>query len=141
MARAKSKVRKNGLPRTSASKRPARSGAKRAAPRAKGGVFIERDRIGRFESDPPGFSRSTSSALLVPRPRNPVPPGKLRKGLADAKRELDHSLQEVVETLTGSYGIKEIKLTMSFSAEGKFLGFGAGGAFAMEITVCPKDDE
>jgi hypothetical protein len=69
-----------------------------------------------------------------------VAPSRLRKGLAAAKLELDAAIDGLVSTLTGRYEIKEIKLVASFNAEGKFLGFGVGGAASMEITICPCRD-
>lgn len=90
---------------------------------------------------PPGFTQSPTSRLLTPAlAREPVKPTKLRQGIAEAKRQLDETLDEIVRTMTGDYKIKEIKLVASFSADGKFMGFGVGGAASMEITICPSDD-
>jgi hypothetical protein len=70
----------------------------------------------------------------------PVEPNKLRRGLHEARRQLDDTLDELLRTLTGEYEISEIKLIASFSADGKFLGFGVGGAASMEITIRPCED-
>jgi hypothetical protein len=90
---------------------------------------------------PPGYAFGGSSALVVPNPRrpvtNPVEPSKIRRGLSEAKRQLDETLQSILDSFGGPYEITEIKVIASFSADGKFLGFGVGGAASMEITICP----
>lgn len=108
-----------------------RGGAKRPA--------VKRNR-GDTLTAPAGYVRSGS--LLVPATTPaPLSPNKLRKGLAEAKTQLDAAMDEILRTLTGRYAIKEIKLTASFSADGKFMGFGVGGAASMEITICPSDED
>ena len=44
---------------------------------------------------------------------------------------------EVAGILTTEYDIKEIELLISFSASGKFLGIGAGGAASIKIKIAP----
>ena len=92
-----------------------------------------------MERLPTGFVTSGgNSQLLVPVQRNaPVPAGKLRQGMRDVKRQIDETLNDLIESLAGNYEIKEIKLVASFNADGKFLGFGVGGAASIEITICP----
>jgi myo-inositol-1-phosphate synthase len=85
---------------------------------------------------PPGCGKI--GALFTPQQSSLVKPSKLRQGIASAKQQLDETLDELLRTTTGPYEIKEIKLVASFSADGKFLGFGVGGAASMEITICPS---
>ena len=76
--------------------------------------------------------------LLIPsRILAPVPSSKIRLGLVEARRQIDETLNEIVSVMTEPYSIKEIKLVASFSADGKFMGLGVGGAASIEITICP----
>ncbi len=70
-----------------------------------------------------------------------VPPGKLQRGLSEANRKLKAAIDELVQGLGGPYQIREIKFVASFNADGKFMGFGVGGAASIELTVCPCDDD
>jgi hypothetical protein len=91
---------------------------------------------------PPGYGVGPIANLLLPRQTlEPVKPSKMRQGIAAAKKQLDETLDELLRTMTGDYEIKEIKLIASFNADGKFLGFGVGGAASMEITIQPCADE
>ena len=93
------------------------------------------------ERPPVGFVKSPGSGrLLIPDTRaTPVPGGKLRQGMREVKHQIDETLNDLIESLTGNYEITEIKLVASFNADGKFLGFGVGGAASIEITICPCD--
>lgn len=126
------------------SKKIAYKAAKRAVPKAAKKAAKKaavRPKARRFDSPPSGF-RTGSYGLLLPHSafeeeQSTVPAGKLQKGLAQAKRKIDETLAEVIESITGSFEIAEIKLIASFNAEGKFLGFGVGGAMSIELTVRP----
>lgn len=89
---------------------------------------------------PSGFRLTGQSGLLMPTSFQPVEAGKLKKGISEAKRQLDDMLHEVLSTFSGSFGVKQVKLVASFSADGKFLGFGVGGAASIEITIGPVDE-
>ena len=105
---------------------------------------MKRDTTGRssgrpIDRAPVGFIQS--GRLFVPAQiTEPVPANKLRAGMKEVKRQIDETLSDLIESLTGNYGIKEVKLVASFSADGRFLGFGVGGAASIEITICPTDD-
>jgi hypothetical protein len=58
--------------------------------------------------------------------------------LSKARTEIARAIREFGMVLTTDYSIKEIQLEFSFSAEGKFLGFGAGGAASFKVVVVPK---
>ena len=67
----------------------------------------------------------------------PLSAGKLRHGLTAAQR----ALNEVFATLGGkgraAVQISEVQATVSFDAEGSFIGFGSGGVASMVLTVQP----
>jgi hypothetical protein len=77
--------------------------------------------------------------ILLPRAElTPVPSGKLVKGLVDLRAQLHAALSEMSRMATAEYGIKELHVEVSFSAEGKFLGFGVGGAATFKLLLVPK---
>jgi hypothetical protein len=67
----------------------------------------------------------------------PVDTSALRKGFDKAKKEINDMINEIAGIMTASYNISEIELTISFSADGKFLGFGVGGAASIKIKIAP----
>jgi hypothetical protein len=90
----------------------------------------------------PGFSRQRGSRLLVPdslADGQPIKPSLLEKGLRQASQELQRILESMDATLDG-FAIQGVKLSASFDAKGQFLGFGASGAMAIEITVGPAEE-
>jgi hypothetical protein len=81
---------------------------------------------------------ATKSGLLVPRSAmDTVKPDAMKKGIKIASEKIREMLNEFKSILTTDYGISEIKITASFDAEGKFLGFGVGGAASIEVTIKP----
>jgi hypothetical protein len=67
------------------------------------------------------------SKILVPS-SSVVDPGSLRRDLAKAKDEIDGLIQEIVDISTTEYKISEIEFSVSFSADGEFLGIGVCGS-------------
>ena len=51
----------------------------------------------------------------------------LRKGFESAKKEIRAMVDEIAGIMNDDYKIGEIELMVSFSADGKFMGFGVGG--------------
>ena len=87
---------------------------------------------------PLGYS-STEGGLLVPIEATiPVPASKLKTGFKKARKEIDSIIEEIVETMTNDYVISEIELSASFSADGKFMGFGVGGAATIKFKIRPE---
>jgi hypothetical protein len=80
----------------------------------------------------------TESGLYIRPSTKPIPPNKLRAGFAKAKNEIKRIVDDITGTLTGDYVISEISLSASFSADGKFLGFGVGGAGSITIKIIPS---
>lgn len=70
-----------------------------------------------------------------------TPASKLRKGLTAAQTEIKESLQEIATLLTHDFEVSEIELSISFSADGKFLGFGVGGATSIKVKIRPIEWE
>jgi hypothetical protein len=89
---------------------------------------------------PPAGYIETDSGLAVPSNlAQPVPASKLRTGFNKAKTEINSLIKEIASTMLESYSISEIELTASFSADGKFMGFGVGGAASVKIKIKPEN--
>jgi hypothetical protein len=87
---------------------------------------------------PPGFKRS--SDLLVPVEfEKPVPPGKLRRGIERANREIRDALEAIVNTFSSHAEVEQIEISIGFNADGKFLGFGVGGDASIKVTIRPTN--
>jgi hypothetical protein len=98
-------------------------------------------------SPAPGFSRNAGGLLLVPdlRSSKQAEPGvvsasKLQKGIAKAREQISGVLQELLDATRDGYEVTEIELSASFSADGKFLGFGVGGEMSIKFKVRPIDE-
>ena len=87
---------------------------------------------------PPGYNARPSGVLVPDENIAPVSPSKLRSGFAKAKTEIDGLIEEIISTMTDDYVISEIELAASFSADGKFMGFGVGGAATIIIRIAPE---
>lgn len=82
--------------------------------------------------------------ILVPISRKSkaiVPASKLSAGLEASQAQIKKSLQNLASVFTQDFVVSEIQLSVSFSAEGKFLGFGAGGAMTVKVKIRPADDD
>ena len=88
----------------------------------------------------PGYVRTTGGIFVPESTAEPVAPGKLQKGLTKAAKEIDSLIDDILSSLSGSYDIEQIELDASFSADGKFMGFGVGGAVSVRIRVVPERD-
>ena len=115
-----------------ASRKP---GAKKSAP---GGMYV---------ALPSGYTRSPNSAVIVPVTRKKavpepgiVPASKLQSGISKARDQITGVLQELVDAARENYEITEIELSASFSADGKFLGFGVGGEMSIKFKIRPTDE-
>ena len=124
-----SKIAKKSAPIKAAKSSKHRPPAKKAAPAKKA-----------IAAPPPGFGTNPKGLVLVP--ENFVtgavtPASKLKEGMAKAQSEIRESLQEIANILTMDFEISEIELSISFSADGKFLGFGIGGATSIKVKIKP----
>jgi hypothetical protein len=92
---------------------------------------------------PPGYTINPSGTMLVPAfatRRSTTPASKLREGISKAQSEIKESLQEIAALMTMDFEVAEIEFSISFSADGKFLGFGVGGSTAIKIKIKPIED-
>jgi hypothetical protein len=95
---------------------------------------------------PPGYGRH-ASGLVIPSSvitratggADVVSASKLRNGLQAARNEIQSIVDELVTSMDG-FAVREIKITMSFNADGKFMGFGVGGAASFEVTIAPSTE-
>lgn len=91
---------------------------------------------------PVGFTRNPRGVVLVPSDNAMsvvTPASRLREGLARAQDEIKESLQEIAALMTMDFEVAEIELSISFSADGKFLGFGVGGATSIKVKIKPVE--
>jgi hypothetical protein len=87
----------------------------------------------------PGYEITESGLFIPSNIAKPVSASKLRAGFKKARKEINSIIEEVVSTMTQSYAISEIEFSASFSADGKFMGFGVGGAATMKIKIRPVE--
>ena len=71
-------------------------------------------------------------------PENLVKPSLLQKGLKKSAQEMNSTLDSIIKILSKDRYINEIELTLGFNAEGKFLGFGAGGDVSIKVKLSPE---
>lgn len=87
----------------------------------------------------PGFEPDPMMNIYVPTgTATPVPPSRLERGLKEAKHEISRLLKEFSSFLNQNEEVKEMEFTVSFSADGKFMGFGVGGAVEVKVKVGAK---
>ena len=67
----------------------------------------------------------------------PVDASSLRKGLEKARRDVKSMINETANIMTAQYNIRGLELSVSFNAEGKFMGFGVGDAASIKIKIAP----
>jgi hypothetical protein len=84
-----------------------------------------------------GYVKSDAGIYVPEKIASIVPPSRLRKGFAKAKEEINGIIEEIIDTMTEDYVISEIEFNASFSADGKFMGIGVGGAASIKIKVTP----
>ena len=86
---------------------------------------------------PSGWAITPGGIIAPAGTIRPIPTSILKEGVEKAKTEIKKMIDEVAGILTTEYDIKEIELLISFSASGKFLGIGAGGAASIKIKIAP----
>ena len=75
------------------------------------------------------LTESTTSTVITP--------GKLQVGIESAKSQIKSTLQNLATVFTEDFEVAEIELSVTFSADGKFLGFGTGGAMSIKVKIRP----
>ncbi len=132
-AKAKAAAKKPAAKRMAAAKRPV---AKKAAvrPTAKKATFAAKP--------DPGYNPS-KGGILVPigsESHSYVKTGKLQAGIESAKDQIKGTLQNIAAVFTQDFEVSEIELSVTFTADGKFLGFGTGGAMSVKVKISPTKD-
>lgn len=84
---------------------------------------------------PASSARRGGRGLNVPLESNgvpePLPTSKLEKGLAEAKLLIRDMVHELAAAMGDDAELTEVGCVLSFSADGKFLGVGVGGATSL----------
>lgn len=123
---------KKSAPKKTAAKKASVSGAYTGPPthaRKRSNLTIQ--------PTPSGY-QGTKSGLLVPETLGTViPPSKFNKGLNSARDIIKESIDEFAKFMAHDMEISEIELSISFNANGEFLGFGIGGAASVKIKIRP----
>jgi hypothetical protein len=99
-----------------------------------------------FRDRAPQQDAPRGQAAAAPRPMaapvsRPVPVARLKEGVAQANRALAEVIEQFGSTLSGDYDISALEVMVSFSEDGRFLGFGQGGAATMTLSVTPLSAE
>jgi len=119
--KAKTSVKKKAVVKKAVAKKAVAAAAKKKA----------------IRKTPPGYELNESGLYTPSGTSKPVPASKLRAGFKKAKKEINSIIEEIASTMTESYVISEIELSASFNADGKFMGFGVGGAATIKIKIKP----
>ena len=93
---------------------------------------------------PTGYSVSSDGLFFVPsssQKTSITPASKLRDGITKAQNEIRQSLQEIATLMTMDFAVSEIEFSVSFSADGKFLCFGVGGAASIKVIIKPVEHD
>ena len=93
--------------------------------------------IGKKAPIPSGMTETSAGIVFPSKLIKPIPASKLKKGFEMAKSDIKGMISEVASIITNEYSIKEIELEVSFNADGKFMGFGVGGAASIKIKIAP----
>ena len=90
-------------------------------------------------SSAPSFNGSRSAAPSAAPESVLVSAENLKKGIKAANRALADTLEEFGKGICGDYDISALELPVSFSADGRFLGFGKGGSLTINLTMTPLE--
>jgi hypothetical protein len=115
-------------------KKPA---AKKAAPARK--AAAKRAAPAKRAPPDPGYKRGAAGIHVPQNVKLPVPTSKLKAGLLAAKEQLSEMLDDLAD-FSSDFALAEVELQVSFSAEGKFLGVGVGGATSITLRIKPREE-
>jgi hypothetical protein len=126
---------------STASARKAAAPAKKAAAPAKKAAAPAKKVAAVVGKPEPGFMLQNGLHVPLGSPSGKVvPPSKFASGLEASQKQIRHSLSELASVFTQDFEVSEIELSVSFSADGKFLGFGVGGAMSVKVKIKPSSD-
>ncbi|MEN6317241.1 MAG: hypothetical protein ABFD82_00585 [Syntrophaceae bacterium] len=83
-------------------------------------------------------SGSNDKRPLPQEQQKTVSAAALKRGFERAKDEIAGMCDEISALMSDRYNIGKVELTVSFNAAGEFIGFGAGGAASIKITIIPS---
>jgi hypothetical protein len=89
------------------------------------------------------FAPTTAPAATQrpPAGAQPVPAQKLKDGVVQANKALAGLIEQFGNTIHGDYDISQLEATVSFDRDGRFIGFGTGGAVSFSLTITPLEAE
>lgn len=89
-----------------------------------------------------GYATSGGGILIPDATARPaiVPLNRLEKGIEESRDQIVKSLKGLAAVFTTDFTVSEIELTLSFSADGKFLGFGVGGEMSVTVRIQPSGE-
>jgi hypothetical protein len=85
----------------------------------------------------PGYARGAGGIYVPKDIVVPVKASKLKAGLVTAKAQLSEMLDDLAD-FSSDFTLAEIEMQVSFSADGKFLGVGVGGATSITLRLKPR---
>lgn len=91
---------------------------------------------------PPGYTESKGGIMVPDGCGSPsyVATGKLQAGIENAKDQIKGTLKNIASVFTQDFEVSEIEISVTFTADGKFLGFGTGGAMSAKVKIRPSND-
>ena len=111
------------------------------ADRSRGDIRGQREgkSFSSFDRSKREFGFSSNDKRPLPREQQKtVSAAALKRGFERAKNEIAGMCDEISALMTSRYNIGKVELTVSFNAAGEFIGFGAGGAASIKITIIPS---
>lgn len=89
-----------------------------------------------------GHRKDLTTGIYLPTDtssQKPIAPTKMKKGITAAKKQISVLLDQF-QGMTDGYSLDEIELQASFSADGKFMGIGVGGATTITLRFKLNED-
>lgn len=84
---------------------------------------------------PPGPPEAHRPVHVPADSPQPVAAYKLKKGFEAAQGDILDTIESIANALSESGSVVEVELIASFNNDGRFVGFGAGGAAAIKIRM------
>ena len=86
---------------------------------------------------PPASQETNRPVHVSADSSQPIAAYKLKKGFEAAQGDILDTITTIANTLSESGNVIEVELSASFNSDGRFIGFGAGGAATMKIRISP----
>ena len=124
------RAHKKSASRTRPASKKKKASKKKVAARKKAASYDRR-------SIPSGYTITPGGMAIPSDAAEPVKPSRIRKGIEHASAEIAGMIHELDRAVAG-VEIAEIELTVSFDAQGKFVGIGVGGATSIAVRFKPS---